>query len=101
MLRQRFNIWNCLREHLLDGPAGKKDRILWHVTKTRAFAHNACAAIDILGSCEDLEQCRFAGAVRSHEPDVISFVHGEREALKKRLRTKRFGEAITADENRG
>ena len=94
-------------DHVLDGAAGREDRILRHVADADAAAHGAGAAVGALDPGENLEERGLAGAVRTHEAHLVAVEEAEgqlgRRACGPRrpCRPPRSSGAVTGPSARG
>src|SRR5215470_10951159 len=72
--------------------AGRKVRDLVNQTEPRTLSNCDVACIGNGSATHDSKQRRFAGAVRTDNPDPRAVWHDERHILKKRCRAESFGE---------
>ena len=87
-------------DHLLDGDAGREDGVLRHVADTDVAAHGARAPIRRFQPRQDLEEGGFAGAIGTHQTDLVSLGEPERQILEERPRPVSLADRLAAQEKR-
>ena len=87
-------------EHILDGAAGREDRILRNVADADAAANGAGAAVGRLDPGQDLEEGGLAGAVRAHEAHLVSVEEAERQLVEERPGPVGLADRLAAQEQR-
>ena len=85
-------------EHILDGAAGREDRILRNVADADAAANGAGAAVGGLDPGENPEEGGLAGAVRAHEAHLVSVEEPERQLVEERPGPVGLADRLAAQE---
>jgi hypothetical protein len=92
--------WQGLGDDVLDGDAGRKDRVLGDVADADATADGARAVVGRLQPRQDLEKGGLAGAIGTDETGLVAFEEPERELFEERPGPVGLADRLTAEEQR-
>ena len=81
-------------EHVANGQAGGKLRLLLHVGDAGALANRDVTCIGIFFSCKDFQQGTLACAVRPDQADAVAVGDGEGDIAKESSGAKGLGQRL-------
>ena len=89
-----------LLQHLADGEAGGKARVLGHVGGASALAHRQLAGVRLDLPGKNRQQRGFARAIGADQADPVAVLDGERNVLEKRLGAELLGHRLRVENRR-